>query len=386
MNIEEVRNLFPHLRTGQIYFNHAAIGPWSSLVLNRINEYANQRSGESIENYKSFLNWSLSAKTKLGKLLGAQSDRIAWIDNVSNGLNVIAQGLKWKSGDRIIINDIEFPSNVYPFLNLKEYGVEIDIVKSKNGIVDFEEIEKVITPRTRLISISAVQFLSGYRADLFAIGELCKKNNIIFCVDAIQATGVVQIDVVKSKIDFLCGGTQKWLMAAQGLSYLYITEDLQNRITQKNVGWASVENTWNLLQYDLTLKNSAERFQNGTVNALGVAMVDVSLDLFEEFKIDKLNDISIKCYEERIKENTNYFIDKLLQIGIEPILKNVNEKNRAGIITFKHERAKEIFEFLEKQKIYCAVREGMIRFSPHFYNTKVEIDIVIDELKKSIAE
>jgi len=225
-----------------------------------------------------------------------------------------------------------------------------------------------------VVSISAVQFLSGYRANLDTIGELCKKNNIVFCVDAIQATGVVQIDVVKSNIDFLCGGTQKWLMAAQGLSYLYITEELQNRISQKNVGWASVENAWNLLQYDLTLKNSAERFQNGTVNALGVAIFDAVLELFEEFGIEN-------C-ELRIKRNTNYFFEQLCNIGIEPVLKNVKEENRAGIITFKHPEANEIYNKLEKKKIFCAVREGMIRFSPHFYNTTEEIESVIDELKK----
>jgi selenocysteine lyase/cysteine desulfurase len=386
MNIDEVRNLFPHIKTGQIYFNHAAIGPWSNLVLKRINEYSNQRSGEAIENYKSFLNWSSSAKSKLGKLIGANPDRIAWIDNVSNGLNILAQGLKWEKGDRVIINDIEFPSNVYPFLNLREYGVEIDIVKSENGIVDFEEIEKAITPGTRLVSISAVQFLSGYRANLDAIGELCKKNKMIFCVDAIQATGVVQIDVVKSNIDFLCGGTQKWLMAAQGLSYLYITEELQNKIVQKNVGWASVENAWNLLQYDLTLKTSAERFQNGTINALGVAMFDASLDIFTELNLENSSDGSLADCELRIKENTSYFINKLMEIGIEPLLKKVNEKNRAGIVSFKNERAKEVFEELEKKKIYCAVREGMVRFSPHFYNTLEEIDLVVEELKKILQK
>jgi selenocysteine lyase/cysteine desulfurase len=386
MRVEEVRAIFPHIKAGQIYFNHAAIGPLSGLVLNRINEYARQRSEEAIENFKFFLSWSSSAKNKLCKLIGASTDRIAWIDNVSNGLNILAQGLKWKQGDRIVINDIEFPSNVYPFLNLGEYGVEVDIIKSRNGIVDYEEIEKAITPRTRLVSISAVQFLSGYRADLYSIGELCKKNNIIFCVDAIQATGVVQIDVVKSKIDFLCGGTQKWLMAAEGLSYLYITEELQNRIIQKNVGWASVENAWNLLQYNLTLKNSAERFQTGTLNALGVAMFDASLDIFDKFRFENFSPGGILGCEARIKENTNYFISKLLEIGIDPLLKNVDEKNKAGIVTFKHEKAKEIFAFLESKKIYCAVREGMVRFSPHFYNTVEEIDRVIEELKNKLIK
>ncbi|MHB8905142.1 MAG: aminotransferase class V-fold PLP-dependent enzyme [Melioribacteraceae bacterium] len=376
MNITEARKLFPHLDTDQIYFNHAAKGPWSSLVLSRINEYAQQRSGDKIDNYQSFLKWDSSAKEKLGKILGTTADRLAWVDNVSNGLNILAQGLDLKAGDRIILNDIEFPSNIYPFLNLQKQGVEIDLIKSRNGIVDLEDIEKVITSRTKLISISVVQFLSGYRADVDAIGELCKRHGIIFCVDAIQGAGVVRIDVNKSKIDFLTGGTQKWFMSSQGLSYIYLTEELQNRIDQKNVGWTSVDNAWNLLDYDLTLKSSADRFQNGTVNALGVAIFDSMLDLFLNFEMQNI--------ENKILANTNFFIEKLSQIGIKTILEKVTEKNRAGIITFKHEDAKRIYDELEKRKIYSAVREGMIRFSPHFYNTNEEIEKVVKELGKII--
>lgn len=376
MNIADVRTLFPHLQTDQIYFNHAAIGPWSTLVLNRMNEYAQQRSGGKIENYQSFLKWSNDAKEKLGKLLGAIPERLAWVDNVSNGLNVLAQGLNWKTGDRIILNDIEFPSNIYPFLNLQRNGVEIDLIKSRNGIVDIEEIERVITPKTKLVSISLVQFLSGYRADVDSIGELCKQHGIIFCVDAIQGTGVVKIDVNKSKIDFLSGGTQKWLMSSQGLSYIFLTEELQNRLVRGNVGWASVENSWNLLDYDLTLKSGADRFQNGTINALGVAIFDSVLDLFINYGMHNV--------EQRILENTNYFIEKLSSIDLEPILLDVGEKKRAGIVSFKDERSKAIFDELEKQRIFAAIREGMIRFSPHFYNTKEEIEKVVNVLEEIV--
>ena len=377
MNLTEVRKLFPHLQTDQIYFNHAAIGPWSSLVLNRINEYAQQRSSVKIENYKSYLKWNSGAKEKLGKILGTTPDRLAWVDNVSNGLNILAQGLDWKPGDRIILNDIEFPSNIYPFLNLQRQGVEIDLIKSRNGIVDLEDIEKVITPKTKLVSISIVQFLSGYRADMDAIGELCKQYGIIFCVDAIQGVGVVQVDVGKSKIDFLSGGTQKWLMSSQGLSYIFLTEELQNRLVQKNVGWTSVENSWNLLDYDLTLKPVADRFQNGTTNALGVAIFDSMLDLFLEFGMENV--------ENRILENTNYFLERLSQIDVQPILKDVAEKRLAGIVTFKHEKAKEIYNELEKRRTYAAVREGMVRFAPHFYNTIEEIERVVKQLENFIA-
>lgn len=376
MNIEEVRKLFPHLQTDQIYFNHAALGPWSTLVLDRIKEYMDERSGLNVMNFESFVKWNFSAKEKLAKLLGTSTTRLSWVDNVSNGISILAQGLDWKTGDRIILNDIEFPSNVYPFLNLKKHGVEIDFAKSRNGIVDIEDIEKLITPKTKLLSISMVQFLSGYKADLDEIGKLCKQKGIIFCVDAIQAVGAVKIDLKKSQINFLTGGTQKWLMSSQGLSYFYVTEELQNKIDQKNVGWTSVEDSWNFLNYDLTLRSNAERFQTGTLNAFGIAIFDAALNIFKQLRIEN-------C-ELRILENTNYFIQRLVDIGIEPLLKNIFIEHLAGIVTFKHKKSKEIFSELEKRKIYCAVREGMIRFSPHFYNTKDEIDKVVNELK-SIA-
>jgi cysteine desulfurase / selenocysteine lyase len=374
MTVQEARRLFPHLNTEQIYFNHAALGPWCTPALDRINLYMNQRSGEKIENYPFYVKWSASAKEKLGKLLGVSAERIAWVDNVSNGMNILAQGLDWQTGDRIVLNDIEFPSNIYPFLNLKKQGVEVDMIKSRNGVVDVEDIDKVITPKTKLVSISNVQFLSGYRADLDAIGELCKRHGIVFCVDVIQGAGAVQIDAVKSKIDFISGGTQKWLMSSQGLSYIYLTEEMQNRIEQKNVGWTSVTNAWNLLDYDLSLKKNADSFQNGTVNALGISIFDAVLDLFIDY--------GMPIIEKRIVENTSYFIHKLEEIGISPILKSVDSKHYSGIVSFKHEKAAQIFEELEKRKIYAAVREGVVRLSPHFYNSEEEILKVIDELGK----
>lgn len=374
MDLESIRKLFPHLETNQIYFNHAAIGPWCKPALDRIAFYTSQRSGEKIENYTDIIKWNVNAKEKLGKLLNAPSHRIAWVDNVSNGLNILAQGLDWKSGDRIILNDLEFPSNVYPFMNLINYGVEIDFVKSVDGKVDFEEIEKAVTQRTKLISISSVQFLSGYMADIDSIGEFCKSKGIIFCVDAIQGAGVVQMDVEKSKIDFLAGGTQKWLVSAQGLSYIYLTDELQSRINQKFVGWTSVKDAWNLLDYNLDFRTSAERFQNGTMNALGIAVFEAVLSIFVELGMQNI--------ERRVLENTNYFIGKLAEVGVDPVLKNIPENKRAGIVSFKHEKSKEIFEKLEKKRIYAAVREGMIRFSPHFYNSRKEIDLVVEELNK----
>ena len=372
MTKEEARLLFPHLNTGKIYFNHASIGPLASPIVQKLNEYLFERSVSPIKNFDTFVKASFGAKELLGKLLNANARRIAWIDNVSNGINLLAQGLEWQKGDRIILNDIEFPSNVYPFLNLKSKGVEIDFVKSKHGKVLFEDIENMITTKTKLISISAVQFLTGFRADLIAIGELCKKNNIIFCVDAIQAVSAVNIDVMEMNIDFLVGGSQKWLMALQGLSYVYLTKELQERIEQKYLGWLSVKNAFEMLNYDTDLKDDADRFQNGTPHAIGIVALHESLKIFNSFGYENL--------EKNVIDNSVYLIESLKSIGVKPILDSSDKNILSGIVLFKVDDCERIFNELNDQNVLGEFREGFIRFSPHYYNTAKEIDIAIRTL------
>ncbi len=376
MNIVEIRKHFPYLDSGKIYFNHAAISPLSNFVKVELEQFLHERSTTDIDNYEKMVNTVGSLTDRLSVMLNAKPDRIALTKSVTESLNILAQGIKWEKGDRIILNDIEFPANVYPFLNLKNYGVEVDFVKSKNGEIKIEDIEKLITPKTKLLSISFVQFLSGFRADLETIGELCSKHNIIFSVDAIQGAGVIQLDVEKYKIDFLAGGSHKWLMGLTGLGYLFITEKLQSKLEQKNVGWLSVENEWDLLNYSLELKQTALRFQLGTFSFSGVVALNASLEFFES-----LGYVNIEDY---ILQNSKYFLAKLVDEGFKPILQNLPEKNLAGIVTFPVENAEEVFKQLLEKNIVGSLREGMIRFSPHFYNTKEEIDNVINELKRLI--
>ena len=288
MTIETIRQTFPHIKSGKVYFNHAAIGPISTTVKEKLNEYLEERSSGTIENLGMLLEASTLAKKRLAGLLGAKKNRIAWTENVSAGLNILAQGLKWNPGDRIILNDLEFPSNVYPFLNLESQGVKVDFAKSHNGKVDVEDYEKLITAKTKVISISAVQFLTGYRANIKELGELCKSKGIFFCVDAIQAAGVVEIDVEKFNIDFLAGGSHKWLMALQGLGYIYITPGLMETLNPKYVGWLSVKNEWDLIKYKLELKETASRFHLGTNSVIGIFALAKSLELFENFGIKNI--------------------------------------------------------------------------------------------------
>ena len=374
MQLDDVRKLFPHLKTGKIYFNHASTGPMSERVKDKLIHLIRDRSGEKIDDYKEFMQTYEEAKYILAELINSTPARIAFVDNTSNGINIIAQGLKLKKGDRILLNDIEFPANVYPFLNLKKNGIEIDFAKSQNGIVSAEDIINSVKENTKLISVSFVQFLSGYKVDLEKLGKYCNENGIILSVDAIQGLGALQLDVKRCNIDFISCGTQKWLLGLQGLGFVYVSENLQGKLDPKYVGWLSVKNAWSLLNYDLSLRNSAERFQNGTINTFGIYALNASLKLFKEFGIENV--------ERRVIENSTYFINELINIGYNPILNNQSEESLSGIVSIRNEKNKEIYEELEKKNVNAAFREGIIRFSPHFYNTNEEIDIVISNLKE----
>ena len=374
-DLSRAREYFPHLNKGIIYFNHAASGPVNTNLRDELNSLLKESSEGIMDNYSSFKEKVDDSKILLGEMLNCTADRIAFTDNTSNGLNILAQGVRWKKGDRILLNDVEFPANVYPFLNLEEQGVKVEFVNSKDGLVTAEDVIEAVKPGTRLISISYVQFLSGYRIDLKKIGKFCKENEIIFSVDAIQGLGAVTLDVKECNVNFLSCGTQKWMLGVQGLAFIYIEEDLQNKIKTVPLGWLSVNNAWDFLDYKIDLRSSASRYQSGTLNALGIYAFNTSLKLFKEF--------GFKNIEQQIISNTLYFNKLLADVGIEPVLLNYPEKNIAGIVSFKSDKSEKIFNHLSEKNIICSERLGYIRLSPHFYNTKSDINKVVDEIRKN---
>jgi selenocysteine lyase/cysteine desulfurase len=372
--IENARSYFPYLKNGIIYFNHASTAPINTKVKERIGEFIKERSEDGMDDYWAFKAVADETKEMIGGMINCKQGRIAFLDNTTNGIIWLTLGINLGQGDRVILNDVEFPANVYPFLQLKEKGVEIDFIKSKNGIVTAEEVIDAIKPETKLISISFVQFLSGYRVNLEKIGKICKERGIIFCVDAIQGLGALRLDVEKCNIDFLASGTQKWLLGLQGLAFIYVRKELQEQMRSAPIGWLAVNDAWDLLNFDLTIKESAERFQPGTLNNLGIYAFNSSMKLFNEFGFDEI--------EKQILSHSRYFIDELVKIGYESPLLSLPEQNLSGIVSFRSENANKIFDHLSQKKIICSLREGYIRFAPHFYNTKQEINTVIDEMKK----
>jgi len=367
-NLSLYRSWFPFLSTGKIWMNHAAVSPLSSRVKAAVEAYLQRCAVDEIDTYTGVLPTAAKTRANLGAMIGAPADRIAFAGNTSDGLNVLASGLDWHPGDRIILNDFEFPSNVVPFINLKRLGVEIDFIRTKYGEVNAEQIDTLITPRTRLVSLSFVQFLSGFRADLKAIGEVCRRHGIVFCVDAIQGLGASPLDVRSSNIQFLSCGAPKWLMGMMGLGFVYVSEALQEQIRQAYAGWTSNRNFFgDFLTYRIDFDETARRYENGTQNYTGIVALSESTTT--------LLHVGIENIQTHLHRLTDLLIGYADEAGFEVVTPR-DLSRRAGIVSFKCPNAAQLFDSLAKENIVVSIREGLIRVSPHFYNSPGEAEAI----------
>jgi cysteine desulfurase/selenocysteine lyase len=378
----EARALFPYTKSGRIYLNHAGTCPLSTRVVAAVQEHLHERSVGTLETYPHDLETVKKLKAGLASLIHApHPDRIALQSNTSDALNIVAAGLPWESGDEILLNDLEFPANVYPYVNLKRAGVSLKVLRSVDGMLTPEMILQAITPRTKLVALSAVQFLSGHRADLAAIGALCRSRGLVFAVDGIQAVGAVRIDVQEMNIDALAAGGQKWQGAPHGTGFLYLTENLQHRIQQQSLGWLAVQDPWNFSNFNQPLASSARRYEGGSLNLPGIAGYNAAVGTLLEFTIEAI--------EDQILDLTTVLREGLAEIPGIGVLTPGERQARAGIITISLPHGideKRFFAAMEREGIILALREGKVRFSPHFYNTTEEMRRTVDAVRRNLQQ
>lgn len=377
MTTEQLRAEFPYLENGLTYLNHAASGPWSRYVERAVQRHVHGRTYGSVDIFSETIRLISEARIMAARMIGAEPARLAFVLNTSEGLNVLASGLPWKAGDRIVLIEQEFPSNVYPFLNLQRLGVEIDFVPQRDGRVALEDIEAVMTERTRLVAVSWVQFLSGSVIDLATLREICDRYDALLSVDAIQGLGARRLDVREVPIDFLSSGVQKWQLGPQGVGIMYVSENVQDLIQQSHVGWISVQNAWDFFDYKLELQEDARRYENGTFNSVGISGYHGALRFFEEVGFEEA--------ERRVRENTTYAFERATDLGFD-VVTPAAEAQRAGIVTFRHPRAEEVQAQLQERNMVVSARVGHIRVSPHFYNVQEEIDTVLSAIREMPAD
>ncbi|MDX2129198.1 MAG: aminotransferase class V-fold PLP-dependent enzyme [Chloroherpetonaceae bacterium] len=373
---ESYRSNFPHL-SNQKYYNHAAVSPLSNRVVQAVKSQLHEWNNGDIENYLTdLMPLSNVLRNRVARLIEANSSNVAFIPNTSYGLNVLAQGLKWNAGDRILLYEQDFPSNIYPFLNLKAKGVEIDFIPYTDGTVSLEAIQQRLTPKTKLLSLSYVQYITGARIDLKQVSETCHRNGTLFSVDAIQAIGAMPISCIESQIDFLAAGCHKWGMSPMGTGFLYISDQLLERIETSFWGWLSVEEPWDLMNFNQSLRKEAKRFELGTYNWAGLAGMNEAFTIFEE--IGKFN------LEQKLLDLSETLINELEDKGLRCVLKNaVNQ--RSGIVSVNgFENPDRVVSQLLEKKIEVSARGGVLRISPHFYNSLDEMKELALEIKSVV--
>lgn len=372
MNLDILRDQFPHAKS-QIYLNHAATSPLSTRVMEALEAFYRQRHLERIDNYLDFAPTIEETLKRIAVAIGAEQHQVEFVPNTSTGLSLLAEGLDWRPGDRVAVPACEFPANVYPFMHLRDRGVELDFVPHKDGAFSVEDIVATLTPKTRLVSLSWVQFLSGFKTDLKRVVELCRSRGILVSVDAIQGVGALKLDVRETGIDFLACGTHKWLMSTQGLGFVYVADHLLERIRPR-AGWLHGPIDWeNLFDYRLAFHPNARRFRLGTFNSAGIAALHAALGLFLE--------CGIEWCEERVLENARHLDSGLTEAGLLPYGRDVATPPESGIITYRVSDAEAMQIHLLENRVVASVRNGLIRFAPTYYNSLDEMDRVIEHVR-----
>lgn len=379
--ISSFRNDFPHLSQSHFYLNHAAFGVLSTKVNQSINRHLQERNSGIIESFPIDMNIIEETRAKIAQLINAPSpDNIAFITNTSEGINLIASGLDWKAGESVLLNDAEFPSNVYPYTNLRPQGVQIRFAPSANGAISAESIISAIQTSDQLVAVSAVQFLSGYKIDLPALGAACKNLDKWLIVDGIQAAGNSPIDVQAMGIDGFISVGLKWLMAPMGIGFVYMSDELLQALTPRHVGWLSVETPWDLFNYEQGLNPTARRYELGGLNVPGIYALHASLDPFLELGIDSI--------QKHLLSLTDRILHGLDIDNVTPFT-NSDYAFRSGIMTFNLPQGIDGDDLIEKLRVKGVTishRAGKLRFSPHFYNNFNDIDAAVEIVNSTTME
>ena len=230
MSWERTRSFFPVTRT-LAYLNHAGVAPISTRVAEALARYSAEATDRGAFDYQRSYDAEVErVRGRAARLLGAGIDEIAFAKNTSEGLGMVAAGLDWQRGDRVVTCDLEYPSNVYAWWNLRPHGVETVMLRSRDGRLPLESVEEALRhPRTRLLALSSVEFGSGARNDLPTLGRLCRERGVLFCVDAIQSLGCFPLDVAECHVDFLAADGHKWLLSVEGCGLFFCRRALLAR-------------------------------------------------------------------------------------------------------------------------------------------------------------
>lgn len=353
------------------HLNHAAVGPWPRRTADAVAAFAAANVRHGSQAYPQWLETEHRLRARLGRLIQAPADDVALLKSTSEGLSVIAHGLDWHDGDNVVIPRQEFPSNRIVWESLQRYGVEVRYA-DLNPAEPEQALLQQTDRRTRLLSVSGVQYGTGLRMDLESLGQACKTRGILLCVDAIQWLGALPFDGQAIEPAFVVADGHKWMLGPEGVALFYCRADLRERLELHQFGWHMVEHPGEFDRLEWAPATTARRFECGSPNLLGTHALEASLSLLEEVGMGEVS--------RRLADTVDYLVERIIRHPHLRLLSPADPGRRAGIVTFAHDRhdPAQLYRYLMDRGVLCAQRAGGIRFSPHFYTATAHIDRALE--------
>lgn len=372
MTLEEIRARFPITRRYN-FQDHAAIAPLSGPAAEALRTYADEVA-EAAYLRGDYFRAIDHVRQAIARLINADPEEVTFVKNTCEGLNYVANGIPWVTGDNVVSNTMEFPANVYPWMALEQRGIELRRVAEEDGRVPFDRLAAAIDRRTRLVTVSAVQWGNGFRIDLTRLGELCQTKGVLLCVDAIQALGALPIDVRAMNIDFLAADGHKWLCGPEGAGVFYCRRELLGHLRPTEPGYLCMKHDFDGPERKLDYRDDARRFDSGAYNVPGIRALGASVQLLLEVGAEEI--------QWRLKQLTDQLVEGLRGKDWRTFSPRTPSE-WSGIVSFasdKHDLRALQRHLRDEFKIVLAVRQGRLRASPHFYNSPDEVEQLVDAL------
>ena len=388
--LSHARAHFPALERWT-YMDVAGRGVLSREVRAAIDAHLDDRMLNGATSKEQFFELVERARSRFAQLIGAERDEIAYAKNISEGLNMIATAIHWHRGENVVLcPELEHPNNVYAWLNLQRYGVEVRTVAPRNGEVPVDAMIERMDERTRVATVSTVTFAPGFRTDIAALGKACRARDVLLLVDAAQSVGVLHTDVAASGIDALAVSTQKGLLGLYGMGFLYCRRAWAERLHPAYLARFGVDlgeaHEASIGGYDFKLAPAARRFDLGNYNFLATTAVDASMKQLLEW--------GSRDIERHVVTLSHALVRGFLELSL-PVAGGEPDARLAHIVTVGQmsadhygtgdERYNRLYEHLVANRVKLSIRRGMLRFSLHVYNSMDDVERVLELTKAFLA-